>query len=109
MPPRVKAGGSELNLDAVVDSGFTASLTRPATMVVAFGLARQSGGGAVLADGSVRQFGIDDAEVAWDGGWRPELVSAVGAESLLEMRLLAGHGPRIAAVPGDAVEITPLP
>ncbi len=50
--------GSELDLDAVVDSGFTASLALPVITVVALGLARQSGGGAVLADGSVRQFEI---------------------------------------------------
>ena len=73
-------GGSELDVDAVVDSGFTASLTLPATTVVALGLVRQSGGGAVLADGSVRQFDIYAAEVAWDGGWRPVLVSAVGGK-----------------------------
>lgn len=102
-------GGSELDVDAVVDSGFTASLTPPVTTVVALGLVRQSGGGAVLADGSVRQFDIYAAEVAWDGGWRPVLVSAVGAEALLGMRLLAGHELRIAVVPGGAVEITPLP
>ena len=46
----------------------------PATTVIALGLVRQSGGGAVLADGSVRQFDIYSAEVAWDGGWRPVLV-----------------------------------
>jgi predicted aspartyl protease len=70
-----------LDVDAVVDSGFTASLTLPATTVVALGLVRQSGGGAVLADGSVRQFDIYAAEVAWDGGWRPVLVSAVVGKS----------------------------
>ena len=63
--------------------------------------ARQSGGGAVLlADGLVQQFDIYAAEVAWDGGWRPVLVSAVGTEALLGMRLLAGHELRMAVVPG---------
>jgi predicted aspartyl protease len=99
-------GGSERDVDAVVDSGFTASLALPAA---ALGLSRQSSGGAVLADGSVRQFDIDAAEVAWGGAWRPVLISAVGAEVLLGMRLLAGHELRIAVVPGGAVEITPLP
>ncbi len=102
-------GGPELDVDALVDSGFTASLTLPATTVVALGLVRQSAGGAVLADGSVRHFDIYAAEVAWEGGWRPVLVSAVGAEVLLGMRLLAGHDLRIAVVRGGAVEITPLP
>ena len=102
-------GGAEAQVDAVVDSGFTASLTLPLTMVAALGLARQSGGGAVLADGSIRQFDIYAAEVAWDGSWPSVLVSAVGQEVLLGIRLLAGHELRIAVVPGGVVEITPLP
>lgn len=64
-------GGTELDVEAVVDSGFTAALTLPAAGVAALGLTRQSGGGAVLADGSIRQFDIYAAEVAWDGNWRP--------------------------------------
>jgi predicted aspartyl protease len=58
-----RAGGSERDVDAVVDSGFTAPLRLPATAVVALGLSRQSGGGAVRADGSVRQFDSYTAEV----------------------------------------------
>ena len=104
------AGRSELDVDTVIDSGFTASLTLPATSAIALlGLARQSGGGAVLAEGSVRQFDVHAAEVEWDGNWRPVLVSAVGDEARVGMRLLAGHELRIAVVPGGTVEITPLP
>lgn len=73
--------GTELDLGAIVDTGFTASLTLPASSVAALGLIQQSGGGAVLADGSIRQFDLYAAEVAWDGGWRPLLVSAVGNEN----------------------------
>ena len=102
-------GGTELDVDAIVDTGFTAALTLPVAVVIALGLVRQSGGGAVLADGSVTQFDIYAAEVAWSGGWRPTLVSQVGDEVLLGMRLLAGHALRIAVVPGGAVEITSLP
>lgn len=101
-------GGDEMRLDAVVDSGFTAALAMPAAVVAALGLARQSAGGAVLADGSVRQFDIYAAEVAWSGGWRPVLVSAVSDEVLLGMRLLANHELRMAVVPGGAVEITAI-
>ena len=74
--------GLEMDVDTLIDSGFTASLTLPATTVSALGLARQSGGGAVLADGFVRQFDIYAAEVQWNGVWRPVLVSAVGVEAL---------------------------
>ena len=110
IPLRVRGpGGAERDVEAVVDSGFTASLTLPVAVVAALELARQSGGGAVLADGSVRQFDIHAAEVAWGGSWRPVLVSAVGDEVLLGMRLLARHELRITVVPGGAVEISPLP
>jgi len=102
-------GGSELDVDTIVDSGCTASLTLPAATVAALGLTLQSGGGAVLADGSFRQFDICAAEVEWNGGWLPVLVSAVGNEALLGMGLMAGNELRIAVVPGGVVEITPLP
>jgi predicted aspartyl protease len=72
-------------------------------------LSRQSGGSALLADGSVRPFDIYAAEVDWGGTWRPVLVWAVGSEVLLGMRLLAGHQLRVEAAPGGAVEITTIP
>jgi clan AA aspartic protease len=110
VPLRVRGpGGAVADVEAVIDSGFSASLTLPAATVTGLALVRQSGGRALLADGSVRQFDIFAAEVEWDGGWRSVLVSAVGDEVLMGMRLLAGHELRIAVVPGGAVEITPLP
>ena len=102
-------GGIESDMDMIVDSGFTASLTLPVSTVTALGLVRQSGGTAVLADGSIRQFDICAAEVAWGSTWRAVLVSAVGKEPLLGMRLLAGHKLVIEVVPGGLVEILPLP
>jgi clan AA aspartic protease len=100
-------GGAESDVDVIVDSGFTASLTLP--MATALGLARQSGGTAVLADGSVRLFDIFAAEIAWGGTWRAVLVSAVGNESLLGMGLLTGHKLVVEVVPGGLVEILSLP
>lgn len=102
-------GGVESDADAIVDSGFSSSLTLPMAMVTALGLARQSGGIAVLADGSFRHYDIFAAEAEWGGTWRAVLVSAVGNEPLLGMRLLAGHKLVIEVVPGGLVEISPLP
>jgi len=102
-------GGIETQVDAIVDSGFTASLTLPTTLITALGLDRRSGGTAILADGTVRQFDLFAVEVAWDGSWRTVLVSAVGHESLLGMLLLVGRKLMIDVVPGGLVEITQLP
>lgn len=101
--------GVESDVDAIVDTGFSASLTLPMAMVTSLGLVRLSGSAAVLADGSVRQFDIFAAEIAWGGTWRAVLVSAVGNEALLGMRLLAGHKLVVEVVPGGLVEIVRLP
>ena len=101
--------GDEMEVDAVLDSGFTSSLTLPPDAVAALGLVRQSGGRATLADGSIRAFDIYAVEVSWGGNWRPILASDVGGECLLGMLLLAGCRACIEVVPGGAVEITPLP
>lgn len=107
VPLRMRGpSGAEADVEAIVDSGFTASLTLPMTMVMSLGLARQSGGTALLADGSVRQFDIFAAEITWDGTWRAVLVSAVGSESLLGMRMLAGHRLVVDVVPGEARFLT---
>lgn len=83
VPVRVRGpAGAELEVEAVVDSGCTAALTLPIATVVTLGLTRMSTGGAVLADGSVRQFDIYESEVEWDGSWHSVLVSVVGDEAL---------------------------
>ena len=64
-------GGLERDFDAVIDTGFTSSLTLPSTAVTALGLVRQSGGSVVSGDGSVRPFDVYAAEVGWDANWRP--------------------------------------
>ena len=102
-------GGAELDVNAVIDSGFTSSLTLPVATATALGLARQSGGTAMLADGSVSHFDICAAEVDWGGTWRTVLVYTLGTEPLAGMRLLAGHKLVIEVVPGGLVEILPLP
>jgi clan AA aspartic protease len=101
--------GVETDVDAIVDSGFTSSLTLPMATVTALGLARHSGGNGVLADGTVCQFDLFAAELVWGNSWRTVLVSAVGNEVLVGMRLLAGHKLGIEVVPGGLVEIVPLP
>ena len=102
-------GGVELDVDAIIDTGFTSYLTLPVATVAFLGLARRSGSSAVMADGSLRQFDIFAAEVLWDGAWRAVLVSVIGSEALLGMHLLAGHKLGIEVTPGGVVEILPLP
>jgi predicted aspartyl protease len=111
VPLRIRPGpgGPELDLDVLLDTGFTGALTLPASIVSALALTRQSAGRAILADGSVRPLDLYAAEILWDGTWRPVLASAVGDETLAGMRLLSGHSLRIDVLPGGTVEILKLP
>jgi clan AA aspartic protease len=103
------ASGTEREVEAVVDSGYTASLVLPPAVPAALGLVRRSGGRATLADGTIQQLDIYEVEVEWDGEWQYMLASAIGDTALVGMRLLVGHELRMAVVPGGAVEITQLP
>jgi clan AA aspartic protease len=110
VPLRLRGpSGVELSVDAVVDSGYTGSLTLPPTTVAALRLVCHSTGGAILADGSTQSFDLYAVEVEWDGLWRMVLALSVGGDPLLGMRLLAGHTLRIDVTPGGAVEISSIP
>ena len=109
VPLRVRGpAGDELEVAAVIDTGYTGSLTLPADVATSMGLTRRSGGRAVLADGSVRRFDTFAAEVLWGGSWVGVVTSAVGNEALLGMSMLKGRGLWVEAVPGGAVEVRPL-
>jgi clan AA aspartic protease len=101
--------GTVADVDAVLDTGFTSSLTLPVADIARLGLVRQSSGSALLADGTVRQFETFAAEVDWGGTWKSVMVSAVGGEVLMGMRPLAGHRLCVDAVSGGVVEITAIP
>jgi clan AA aspartic protease len=101
--------GAEFDLEALIDTGFDDSLILPTATISVLGPNLLTNGRAVLADGSVKLFGIYDAEVEWDGVWRSVHVSAVGDEILLGMAMLMNHELRIVVRPAGSVEIIPLP
>ena len=101
--------GEEREVEAVIDTGYTGTLTLPIEIAEAIGLERRSGGHAMLADGTIRTFDTFAAEVFWGGRWTSIVVSAVGGGALLGMSLIAGRGLWIEAVPDGAVEIRTLP
>jgi clan AA aspartic protease len=103
------ASGQDRDVEAVIDTGFTGSLTLPPTAIAALGLPWRSRGRAVLANGAVEEFDIHTATVIWDGTPRPILVEAAATDPLVGMGLLVGHDLRIRAVLGGSVTIEPLP
>jgi clan AA aspartic protease len=100
---------SELAVDAVIDTGSTASLTLPSATIVALGLTFRATNPVILADGSTRLVDTYDAELDWEGAWRNVLVTEVESDPLIGTRMLAGYQVFIEFVPGGVVGVTRLP
>ena len=83
--------GREQEVEAVIDTGYTASLTLPPAVVAALGLRWRSMDRFTLADGSECVFDVYVAKVDWDGKVRTILVDEADADPLVGMRLLRGH------------------
>jgi clan AA aspartic protease len=101
-------GGQEQDVEAVIDTGFTGSLTIPPSLITGLGLLRAGWGRAILADGSRITFDLYEATVIWDG--QPLRVSAheAATDALIGMKLLRASELRIQVVDGGDVTISPL-
>ncbi len=83
--------GRKQEVEAIIDTAYTASLTLPASVIAALELRWQALDTARLADGSECTFDVYEAKVLWDGRTRRILVDEADADVLVGMRLLKGH------------------
>ena len=104
----VGPGGREAKITAVIDTGYTASLTLRPVTVAALGLRWRSLDTATLADGSECTFDVYEATVLWDGKQREILVDEADTEPLVGMRLLKGHELKMQVRAGGGVTIKRL-
>lgn len=108
LPLRVFGPLGEVLVTAVIDTGFTASLTLPAQVIAKLGLVSVSEGEAFLADGSNIDYRVYAAEIDWDGVRRRVSVFGIGDDPLVGMAMLRWHRLRIDLAPGGVVEVTRL-
>jgi clan AA aspartic protease len=83
--------GRRQEIEAVIDTGYTASLTLPPALIQSLGLRWQTVDRVKLADGSTSIFDIYEGKVMWDGKERQILVDEADADPLVGMRLLKGY------------------
>jgi clan AA aspartic protease len=100
--------GRKRNVDAVIDTGYTASLSLPPAVIASLGLHWQSTGRGILADGSECLFDVFVAEVAWDGKTFRVLVDEADTDPLIGMALLSGYELNIQVRPFGKVKIKRL-
>jgi len=100
--------GHEQEIEAVLDTGYTASLTLPPALIAALSLPWQSLDRGTLADGSDCLFDVYEAMVVWDGKPRRVLVDEADADPLIGMALLNGYELKVQVRTGGMVTIKRL-
>lgn len=98
----------EQDIEAVIDTGYTASLSLPPVQIAALGLHWQGFGRGTLADGSECLFDVYEAELVWDGQVRRLLIDEADTDPLVGMSLLSGYELKVEVCSQGKVEITPL-
>ena len=83
--------GRDVEIEAVIDTGFNGYLTLPPGLVADLGLPLVGTGSGVLADGSVVRFDIHYCTVLWDAQDRLVRVNVADTTPLIGMRLLDRH------------------
>ncbi len=97
--------GRERRIEAVVDTGFTGTLTLPRKMISALALKWRSTDSGILADGSDCIIRFYEAGIVWDGRSRLILVAETESEPLVGMALLSGYQLNMRVVDGGQVTI----
>jgi len=95
-------------VEALLDTGFSGSLSLPLSMVTALSLPFWNYLSAGLADGSVVRMAVHTAVVLWNGTERDVGVMVSERQRLLGTALLDGHEVMIRFADGDLVTIQPL-
>ncbi len=97
--------GIEVEVDAVIDTGFTDSLTLPPSIVSSLSLHFDRFVDIRLADDSIVTVEAYGVTVLWDGAERIVAVYAMDGGPLIGMSLLYGNRITIDAVDGGTVTI----
>jgi clan AA aspartic protease len=88
---KVCGPGGDQEIDAVIDTGYTAALSLPPCIIASLGLVWQSIGRGILADGSECLFDVFEAEVEWDNKLLRILVDEADTDPLIGMGMLGGY------------------
>lgn len=97
-----------VQIEAVVDTGFTGFLTLPSGMISELDLEWMGREQAILGDGSATILDVFIGKIPWEGEMR--VVEVIGSESvpLAGMGLLSGQSLEIDVIEGGRVSIRRL-
>jgi len=97
--------GRTHDIQAVIDTGYTGTLTLPTAVVAELKLSFSHMGWAFLANDDVVSFDVHDVIVLWDGQPTHIKADATGSTPLVGMLLLDRHNVNIEVESGGRVVI----
>jgi clan AA aspartic protease len=103
------ASGTDHDIEAVVDTGFSGELTLPTSVIAALGFRWRTRNSRVLADGTNQYVDIYVGIIVWDGMVRHVFIEAADTHPLVGMTLISGNRLQIEGIPGGRVTIEKLP
>jgi clan AA aspartic protease len=103
------ARGPELEIDAIVDTGFSGHLTLPSLLIASMGLRLSGRAQVTLADGSMVLADVFFGTIIWFGQPRAIEIDSAETDPLIGMSLLHGSELRVEVVDGGNVVIEALP
>ena len=98
--------GKTLQVQAVLDTGFTGHLVLPGDVVFQLALPQDDSEEVILGDGSVTQFSVHEVTVMWDAAERTVTAFGAGGDDvLIGVQLLRGSVTLLQAFDGGDITI----
>ena len=101
--------GTTLDVEAVLDTGFTESLTLPQALVTGLAFPRVNTDTVTLADGSIIVVDLYVGTVIWDGQARSIILHCMEGSPLIGMSLIYDCFLTMQVADGGPVSIVPIP
>jgi clan AA aspartic protease len=102
-------GGQTVEVVAVIDTGYSGTLSLPASVITSLALSPLAARTVRLADQSTRSLNTYEAEVLWVGQRRALRVLELDGDPLIGTALLKGFQLAVEFVDGGSVAITAPP
>lgn len=110
VPLRIRRSATyELDVEAVIDSGFNGFLTVAPEVIESLTLPRIGKSRVLSASGKEEILDLYEVDILWDGTWRTVEAEAADTVTLVGMSLLQGYNLSIEAVVSGRIKIEILP
>ncbi len=105
----VGTDGSQVQIEAVIDTGYNGFLTVPTSVVALLDLEWLGRDQRILADGQTTYFDVYRSVVLWEGAPRIIEVEATDVTPLIGTALLHRHEVKMQFIVGGDVTVTAIP